>query len=283
MVKVLNAGFYTTIQDFGRFGYQHYGVPYSGVMDRHAAGLANCILGNPENAAVLEMTMTGVALLFESETIICIAGADMLPTQNDVPISLYKCYKMQVGDVLSFGKLKTGFRCYLAVLGGFESENIMGSQSMCEGITHVFKISKHDSLKINKTSLFSEDKNASIKINNDYQFTNNLDVFKGPEFDLLSEKQQNFLLKTAFTISKNNNSMAYQLEETLKNTLKPIITSAVLPGTVQLTPSGNLIVLMRNCQTTGGYPRVLQLKETAINTVAQKFTGNVINFNLSEF
>jgi allophanate hydrolase subunit 2 len=76
--------------------------------------------------------------------------------------------------------------------------------------------------------------------------------------------------------------MAYQLVETLTNTLKPIITSLVLPGTVQLTPSGKLIVLMRDCQATGGYPRVLQLSESAINILAQKFTGNIIHFKIKE-
>ena len=74
--------------------------------------------------------------------------------------------------------------------------------------------------------------------------------------------------------------MAYQLQESLENSLEPILTSGVLPGTVQLTPSGKLIILMRDCQTTGGYPRVLQLKESAINILAQKYTGQQIRFKL---
>jgi len=74
--------------------------------------------------------------------------------------------------------------------------------------------------------------------------------------------------------------MAYQLKETLDNSLEPIITSLVLPGTVQLTPSGKLIVLMRDCQTTGGYPRVLQLKESSINILSQKFTNAKVKFKL---
>ena len=283
MVEVLKPGFYASIQDYGRFGYQQYGVPYSGVMDRRAAGLANSILGNEEDAAVIEMTMTGAVLRFESETYICIAGADMSPKLNEVQISLYKSIKIQVGDVLSFGKLNTGFRCYLAVFGGFKTENIMRSQSMCKGITNVFNISKSDKFKISVNTSFSINKNASIKVKNDYIKTKIIKVFKGPEFDLLSKKQQEFLLKTEFTVSKDNNRMAYQLVEPLENNLEPIITSAVLPGTVQLTPSGKLIILMRDCQTTGGYPRVLQLKETAINTIAQKITGNSVNFSLSEF
>ena len=74
--------------------------------------------------------------------------------------------------------------------------------------------------------------------------------------------------------------MAYQLEEPIKNNLKPIITSLVLPGTVQLTPAGNLIILMRDCQTTGGYPRVLQLTEHAINILSQKYVGKKVQFKL---
>ena len=74
--------------------------------------------------------------------------------------------------------------------------------------------------------------------------------------------------------------MAYQLKELFKNDLKSIITSPVLPGTVQLTPSGNLIILMRDCQTTGGYPRILQLNEAALNVLSQKYSGQKIQFQL---
>jgi allophanate hydrolase subunit 2 len=83
-------------------------------------------------------------------------------------------------------------------------------------------------------------------------------------------------------ISKNNSRMAYQLDGVLLNKLEPIITSLVMPGTVQLTPSGKLIVLMRDCQATGGYPRVLQLSDMAINVMAQKKTGDVIQFNIKD-
>lgn len=74
--------------------------------------------------------------------------------------------------------------------------------------------------------------------------------------------------------------MAYQLEETIENDLEPIITSSVLPGTVQLTPSGKLIILMRDCQTTGGYPRILQLQENGINSLAQKIMGQSLYIKL---
>lgn len=280
MVKVLNPGFYSTIQDFGRKGFQQYGVPYSGVMDGYSAALANHTLGNEENAAVIEMTMTGAKIQFYGHTYICISGADMSPRLNDVQIQLNKSIKIYSGDVLTFGKLNKGFRCYLAVFGGFETEVVMGSQSMYNGITAKFNISKNDELKVVETNSFISDKHALIKVNNVHFLNDEIEVFKGPEFELLSKFQQEFLLQTPFTISKDNNRMAYQLSESLENSLEPIITSVVLPGTVQLTPSGKLMVLMRDCQTTGGYPRVLQLKESSINVLAQKYNGHSISFKL---
>jgi allophanate hydrolase subunit 2 len=180
--------------------------------------------------------------------------------------------------VLSFGKLNSGFRCYLAIWGGFKSETIMGSKSMCQNITERFKLFKNDELIVCDYSTDIIYKNASVRFNVSYLTSEIVEVLKGPEFDLLSDDQKNELLNKSFTISKDNNRMAYQLEENLKNNLKPIITSGVLPGTVQLTPSGKLIILMRDCQTTGGYPRVLQVKESSIDILAQKFTGNHIKF-----
>ena len=280
MIKVLKTGFYSTIQDLGRFGYQQYGVPYSGVMDALSASFANSILGNDLNTAVLEITMTGPTLEFSTETLICISGANLSPQLNKANIKQNKALKVHAGDVLSFGKLQQGFRCYLAVLGGFNTEKVMDSYSMYGNITQSMALSKNDVLQIHDKTSNLKKTYASIKMPDSHFTTPEMDVFKGPEFDLLSQQQQDELISKTFTISKENNRMAYQLNDLLANDLKPIITSAVLPGTVQLTPAGNLIILMRDCQTTGGYPRVLQLKDTSINVLAQKFTGHTINFRL---
>lgn len=280
MIKVLKPGFYSTIQDVGRFGFQDYGVPYAGAMDAYAASVANMVLGNSKNDAVLEMTMTGPTLQFDCETTICLSGANISPMLNDVPIDINKAIHVVKNDVLSFGKLQSGFRGYLSVSGGFKTEKIMQSRSMFKGITERYVIAKGDQLTIKKNIEVLLNKNASIKFNNKYLHVNTVEVYKGPEFDKLSKHQQDVLLTQEFSISKDNNRMAYQLDQSLENTLDAIITSLVLPGTVQLTPSGKLIVLMRDCQTTGGYPRVLQLKESAMNIMAQKFMGNKVCFKL---
>jgi biotin-dependent carboxylase-like uncharacterized protein len=282
MVDVLKPGLYSTIQDLGRFGVQQYGVPFSGVMDKYSASLTNSVLENDTSCAVLEITMTGPTLQFNCKTVICISGADMSPKLNNEPIQLNSRIEIKENDVLSFGKLQYGFRCYLAVFEGFKTKKVMNSRSMYLNITSQFRLQKGDKLSIKSVHDNALILNNSIKIDETHFSSNKIEVIKGSEFDLLSKEQQKLLFEKTFTISKRNNRMAYVLEESFQNSLEPIITSLVLPGTVQLTPSGKLIVLMRDCQTTGGYPRVLQLKEASINRLSQKYTGNSIVFKLKE-
>ncbi|AUP77580.1 5-oxoprolinase subunit C family protein [Flavivirga eckloniae] len=283
MVKVLKSGLYSTIQDLGRYSYQEYGVPYSGAMDAYAASLANMLLGNDKNAAVMEITMMGPTLEFNCDTGICISGANLSPKLNEKPITLNQPTSVKRGDKLSFGKLIFGFRSYIAVSGGFKTEKVMNSYSMYQGITEQSTVLKNSDLLIDASSKSFDTKHAGVKISDSHFSTKHIEVFKGPEFDKLSKAQQDLLFSQHFTIAKENNRMAYQLVEPLENSLEPIITSSVLPGTIQLTPSGKLIVLMRDCQTTGGYPRILQLKESSINILAQKFTGNSIQFSIPAF
>ena len=105
-----------------------------------------------------------------------------------------------------------------------------------------------------------------------------IEVQKGPEFDLLNQSQLTQLFAEPFTVSKENNRMAYQLNEYLDGHTMKMLTSATLPGTVQLTPAGRLIILMKDGQTTGGYPRILQLTNTSICVLAQKKFGDTIKF-----
>jgi len=192
---------------------------------------------------------------------------------------LNKIIPVRAGSILSFGTLKSGFRSYVGVAGGFKTSKVLNSRSMYPGITTNSVIKKNDTLLISGKMKVNPYQNAQVKIDKSYLDSKAIAVCKGPEFYYLSEKQQKLLEHSSFHVSKENSRMAYQLQEPLDNNLKPILTSAVIPGTVQLTPSGKLIILMRDCQTTGGYPRVLQLKDAAIAVLAQKFTNEEIRFN----
>jgi len=283
MLKVLNSGFYTTIQDTGRFGYRAYGVPLSGVMDSYSSQFANAILGNANDTALLELTMTGPTLHFLEPTIIAISGANMQPKLNDRPIKMNISISIETDDILSFGRLNGGFRAYMAIKNGVLSETVLGSRSMYQPITSAARIMNNDTLEYESLVATKGRLNANVKYRKDIIENQILDVYKGPEFNTLPIERQNQLLETRFNVSKHNSRMAYQLEPTFENNLKSILTAPVLPGTVQLTPSGQLIVLMRDCQTTGGYPRILQLTEKAIHILSQKTTGNSIKIRLKDW
>jgi antagonist of KipI len=282
MIKVLKAGFYSTIQDQGRFGQREFGVPVSGAMDSYSSQFANALLANTKDAAVLEITMTGPKLQFSEPTLIAICGADLSPILNDKPVKMNAVLVIQNNDILSFGKLKSGLRAYLSVKGGFLGDKVLGSRSMYKVITPKHLISDTDVLLYKSYKENLQRLNANVKYNNSILKDNVLEAYKGPEFERLPIDIQEQLQNNSFKISKLNNRMAYQLEPLFKNKLEQILTAPVLPGTIQLTPSGQLIVLMRDCQTTGGYPRVLQLTEKAINTLSQKLTGSALKISLKD-
>ncbi|RCT54376.1 biotin-dependent carboxyltransferase family protein [Winogradskyella sp. KYW1333] len=281
MLKVVKSGFYTTIQDSGRFGYRAFGVPISGSMDSYSSHYANSILGNDRDCAVLEITMSGPELHFQEPTQIAIAGADLTPKLNGKLISNNQVIDIKFNDVLSFAGLRNGLRCYLAIKGGLQSEVYLGSRSMYNTISESDTINVGEEIYYEKSPSNSIKTYSNLKYDHDLLSTKILEVENGPEYNELPQELKNKLSKLQFKVSKFNNRMAYQLEPLMSNTLETILTSPVLPGTVQLTPNGNLIILMRDCQTTGGYPRVLQLTERSLNIISQKRQGEKIFFRLT--
>ncbi len=281
MIVVLHPGIYSSIQDLGRSGFAHIAMPSGGAMDVYSAMVANQLLRNMSTAAVLEMTFGGAQLQFEKEVCICLTGADFNPTINGVAIAMNTALEVAKGSILSFGKKSYGVRTYLAVAGGFDTAVVLKSRSFYKGVTERSQLVKGDCLLVQPSEATGSRTQAKVKVNESHFSSRMLSVSKGPEFELLSEKQQAVLLQTVFAISNDNNRVGYRLGPLLKNSLQPILTSGVLPGTVQLTPSGTLLVLMRDCQVTGGYPRVLQLCETGINRLAQKSTTDCVQFVLS--
>ena len=278
MLKVLKAGFYTTVQDAGRFHYRNKGVPVSGVMDEMSVFKVNSLLENKESSAVLEITMTGPTLIFEKETFMALGGAKMSATLNNLPIQNYKVYMIEKGDILSFGRLEKGFRSYLAIKGGFTPKEILGSRSYYKPITKVNRLTDNDVVPFTVVENF-QPKISEIKVAS-FLDDSVLEVNKAPEFDILSDKQLEEIFSKTFTVAHENNRMAYQLTETITPHTYSMLTSATIPGTVQLTPAGKLIVLMKDGQTTGGYLRAVQLTDKAICILAQKKGGDPISFKL---
>lgn len=278
MLKVLKSGFFVTIQDLGRYGYRDIGVPVSGAMDVDSVKKANLLLGNDPNAAVMEITMTGPTLQFDEPTFICLSGAHISATLNNKPIENYQVVQVSKGDILSYGKLENGFRAYLAIKSGFQTETVLGSRSQFVPVTKTKRLKDGDEVLFIKNISFKP-LISEVKID-DHFLKDYLEVYKGPEFELLSDAQLSAIFTKTFTISKENNRMAYQLSELIEGHAHSMLTSGTLPGTIQLTPAGRLIILMKDGQTTGGYPRILQLSEESICTLAQKKHGDKFTFKL---
>jgi len=280
MIKFIASGLYTSLQDLGRFGYRNLGVPVSGAMDLQAATKANLLLGNEPQLAVIEFTATGPVLEFQAPATIAICGASFTPKLNGVKIAMNQSIEIPSGGVLSFGRPSRGLRAYLAVQGGFISEKVLGSNSFYTGITNQSQLVKGDVIEFNSiTERFLS--SLTSELDGAMRFdTVEIEAMKGPEFNQLPHTIQSFLNGGPFTVAPNSNRMAYFLNYSEAISAKEIITAPVQPGTVQLTPSGKIIVLMRDAQTTGGYARILQLTESAINILAQKRAGMPIYFRI---
>jgi biotin-dependent carboxylase-like uncharacterized protein len=280
VIAILHPGIYCSIQDQGRFGHTKIGVPQAGYADAYAAKMANALLKNHEKDALIEITFGQGKFKFTSDTYICLTGADFSPKLNGKLIKMQSVYPIKKDSVLSFGKRVYGARVYLSVQGGIQTKKVYGSRSYFEGITQQ-KLVKGAILPILPIQKDSSNNFSRVRVSEKHFTTMYLPCFKGPEFSELNKEQQRKLF-TPFSISDDNNRVGYRIKESLENNLCSILTSAVLPGTVQLTPSGKCIILMQDCQVSGGYPRILQLSEIAIARVSQKITGDKIQFVLED-
>ena len=198
---------------------------------------------------------------------------------NDKIVKNYKPYFVKKEDVLSFGTAKFGCRTYLGISGGIKTEKVLGSRSQYQNITSSDKILKNIIIPIGNSN-FKPAVGTRVKEQKINYANKKIEVYKGPEFKYLGKDQQNLIEKKIFQISSLNNRMAYQLKEKFTHSLPQIWTSPVIPGTVQCTPDGSMIILMRDSQVTGGYPRLLQLTESSIQLISQKTTNNKIRFKI---
>ena len=279
MLTFLKAGIYTTIQDSGRFMGAHLGIPCSGSMDQKSADLANLMLGNDKNAALLECTFIGPTILFHESTIIAIQGADSKVLINGQIIDSIHPISVLPGDVLSFGRFEKGCRVYIAVSGGIHSEVIYGSRSTCPTAGILQPLKKGDQLNYPTNS---QKPISTISVKRTVGNTV-LSATVGPEYQMLNQKQKQQLHSTEFKILPSSNRMAYRISHDMDLTHNhSILSSGTIPGTIQLTSAGEMICLMRDCQTTGGYPRILQLSENSINDLAQLMPSQSFSITIEE-
>ena len=276
MLEVINSGGFSSVQDLGRYGHERYGVPLAGAMDQISFGQANKLLKNEPNHPCIEMTLNGGEFLFHENTYIAISGSEMNCQLNFVhSLPLNQPHAIKKGDIISFRKSVNGVYSYLAIKNGFQTERVMGSRSQYQGITRQNRLHQGD--QINYESV-----NKSLVLNSlpACNLSGKISAYPGPEFHLLTKNQRLGIQFGEFHVNPSSNRMAYQFMERIEGHNVHILTNPVQPGTVQLTPSGHLIVLMRDAQTTGGYPRVLQLTEESISILSQRAPKSTVQWIL---
>ncbi len=292
-IQVIKAGILDTVQDAGRYGYQQLGINPGGVMDRTALRIANALVGNDAGAPVIEMHFPAAEILFEETMLVALAGADFSPRINGEELPLHKPVCIRKGSLLSFSKQKKGARTYLAVKGGWKADQWLHSYS-----THLtVKAGGQAGRALGKTDrLFPQLIQPYGLLNKETLFEalpwqaavaglyteGSLRMVQGYEFDTLSPAAKETILSTAFTISRDSNRMGYRLNGpalAVTGTTE-LISTAVTRGTLQLLPDGQLIVLMADHQTTGGYPRVGHLISADMASLAQKNPGELFSLSL---
>jgi len=281
---VITPGSFTTVQDKGRYGYQHVGIPVSGVLDSFACRAANLLVGNFEGSAVLETTIAGPQLAVLKETDIALTGAEMEAKLNYKPIENWKTIRVMPGDVLTFQQVKSGCRGYMAVSGGIEVPEVMGSMSTYVG----GKIGGYDGRPLKKGDIVRRGDGSPLdtprhlpkKWNPRYPDKINLRTVAGPQDDHFDEGLAK-LFQSEFLVTPKADRMGYRLQGTpiehRENVPKSIISEPTMPGGIQIPADGQPIILLVE-QTVGGYTKIATVISSDIPKIAQATPGDRVCF-----
>lgn len=284
-LHIRRPGILTTVQDLGRVGPRSLGINPNGVMDRTATRLINTLLGNDENEAVLEMHFPAAEIEFDAECSFAIGGADFSARLNEEAIRNWSSFAAGKGDVLRFTKPGSGTRAYLAVTGGLAIDPWLGCRSTnmvaeAGGFTGR-KLKSSDRIEL-RGPLRVKPHTIAPSVIPKYSRFPTVRIAKSGEFDLLTAISERAFLNDGFTVTNESNRMGYRLSGHPLHLLhkKEMVSAAVTFGTIQLLPDGQLIVLMADHQTAGGYPRIANIISADLPLLAQLGTNDRVSFHL---
>lgn len=282
---VLDGGFFATVQDFGRTGYQQYGITVSGAVDRRSYVLSNILVGNNEHDAGLELTFKGPTIQFDADCVIAVTGGDFDFTLNNAPLPMYQAVLVKKGDVLSSGYRKTGCRAYIAFYGGIDVPLLMGSRSTYTRATlggfHGRKLVKGDVLKLVSPGKIPPNLDKRRIPAEDFgkqELT--LRVILGPQNDLFTKKGIETFFSETYTVTSSFDRMGYRLDGAEIEHVKDanIVSDGISFGAIQVPGEGKPIIMLSDKQTTGGYTKIGTVISADIPLIAQCIQGNKIRF-----
>ena len=284
-LRIKKPGLLATVQDLGRTGFRRFGINPNGVMDSTAARAINILLDNNEHAAVIEMYFPTGEVEFEKPCCFAIGGAELNAELNGMPISNWSVHSASGGSVLRFRERVVGSRTYLAVRDGFAVDRWLDSSSTNltarRGGLNGQRLSKDDVIGYKRSTDVPLRRLGPSMIPRYNRFPT-VRVIAGPEFEWLTSEAAAHFQKQSYSVSPNSDRMGYRLagDPLERSTGDEMISSAVAFGTVQLLPDGQLIVLMADHQTTGGYPRIANVIAADLPLLAQIGPGDGVGFHV---
>jgi antagonist of KipI len=292
-LRVIKAGIFDSIQDNGRYGYQHLGINPGGSMDRFSSQLANALLGNSADAPVIELHFPAAQILFEKPAIICLAGADFTPTINGKQIPMHHPLAVGENALLKFERLQNGARTYLALFNELTIEKWMGSYSTnlkaAAGGFNGRQLERYDCLEfrdVNLKQVLNEKEFVVLpwKANETVDNRNEIQFVIGSEWHWMNKEMQTEFQNHWFQLTNEADRMGYRLAGPKLETesSEQLVSAPAGFGTVQLLPNGQLIVLMADHQTTGGYPRIAHVISAHLPVLAQKKPNDVLRFIMTD-
>jgi biotin-dependent carboxylase-like uncharacterized protein len=286
-LTVIKPGMLTTVQDLGRWGFQDRGVPVAGPMDPVSHRVANALVGNARDAALLEITLLGPELAFEDERIVAVAGAEFELAIDGRPAPSHEPLIVAAGSRLRFGTRRSGARAYLAVAGGIDIAPTLGSRA-----THLISgmgglngraLAAGDRLTLGVRSRFSrsgDTRSPFVTGSRKSRSDPTLRVLAGPQVDYFAAGALDVLQSAAYVVAHNSDRMGFRLDGPRLTHARgaDIISDATPLGVLQVPASGQPILLMADRQTTGGYPKIATVIAADMAIAGQLAPADTIRF-----
>jgi biotin-dependent carboxylase-like uncharacterized protein len=301
-MTIINPGILSTVQDLGRHGYMDSGFSPSGALDAFSSRLANFLAGNPPAEAVLEMTLCGASMVFDSPAVIALTGADMTPLLNGFSIAMNRAFAVKPGDILNTEFARKGVRCYLAVAGGFDIEKILGSRStnLKAGLGGFKgrKLQSKDAIPFRRkiTSLPDLERRVfhhALYLRNPegvravYTPADPLvlHVVEGKQAAYFTPRGITTFYNSVYTVQADSDRMGVRLDGSVVESIKgsDIVSDGIAPGAVQIPGSGKPIILLNDRQTTGGYAKIAAVITGDLWRLAQAPGASAIRFERIPF
>ena len=276
MIQITSCNAHTRLVDQGRMNFRDSGIPHSGPMDSLAFYAANQLVGNDLSACTIEMALGDLEIQFNADVTFAITGATVQCTLDEKRISIHHAISANSGSHLKIFRPSQGVWNYVSLWGGIKSESILGSQSQFAGITPQSRLSAGDRLEL---GLYASSHRPGSFPQADYGSL--IKVQQGPEFHLLERELMEHVLSKRLHVLTGDR-MSKLINSEVHHDLGSIPSVPVLPGIVQITPNGQLLALMSDCQTTGGYPRVFVLDAVNRSKLAQRSAGSPVQFVLDK-